>query len=290
MIIDDGGLWYTGDPMPTIPDPENKPKYNSSSLVEFLEDLGYNVDTRGMAQTYRSKSKNEWSAAGDYGLYDGTDDLAAYSWYEGQDWRLQALLDADLIIHTRFMSSGTYNRENDLMEWNELEVPLLSQNGHMVRTGKLAWNNGANVTQSNTETDYKILPFGLGFTVFDWTAYGGAPISHPIQTPEGDWDAASKVFAQYDCADIMVNVPAGTDFDALNGTTDKYGVAGERRYYFGIWGYDGNTTGTPGYDWAACLTDEYKALLAYVIADMIPEPATIALLGLGGLSLLRKRR
>ena len=132
MIIDDGGYINSTGGI-EIADPENRPKYNSSPLVWFLESLGYNVDTRGMAQTYWSKSKSNWTV-GEYGLYNGTDDFGAYSWWEGQDWRLQALLDADLVIHTRFMSSGVYNRETDIQEWNELGVPILSQNGHMIRS------------------------------------------------------------------------------------------------------------------------------------------------------------
>jgi hypothetical protein len=44
--------------------------------------------------------------------------------------------------------------------------------------------------------------------------------------------------------------------------------------------------------WSDFITDGYKDAAATMIATLIPEPATIALLGLGGLTLIgtRKRR
>jgi len=307
LIIDDGG-YMDRDGNIIIADPEGKGKYNTSPMVWHLEDKGYTVDLRGFAQTYRSASKNEWGALGDYGLYNGTDDLSASDWYDGTDWRRDAALDACVVIHSRFMSSGVYNRGTDILEWNQLTTPLLSQNGHMIRTGKLGWSDGPNVSASPTETDIMWAPgFVVPSTIFDLSCLATAsdPIgsfsnygSHYVQSPDGNWDPATKIIAEYDGLPFILKIPAGTDFDALNGVPPgfpTYGVAGGPRAYIGHWGYDGNAW--PGttpwrYGWDSCLAccGMYKALFNYTLACVIPEPATIALLGLGGLTLLRRRR
>lgn len=296
MIIDDGGL-KARDGTILIPDPEGPPvdtraKYNDSSLVWFLEDLGYTVDTRGMAQTYWTAEKNNWTEGGDYGLHNGVD-LGASQWWEGNDWRLQALLDADIVIMSRFASSGRYKRDAaEASAWNGLAVPLLTQNGHLARTGKWGWNDAGVAKQSDVLTTMQM--GAVDVEIFDYTVLDlGGLTEHPPQSPTGNWPGDARVDSMYDGVAFMVAVAAGTDFDALNGTDPgTYGVAGHNRYYFGIWGYDGKNSPpeNPGYDWAACLTDDYKDLFAQAVAETIPEPATIALLGLGGLALLRRRR
>ncbi|UCG59340.1 MAG: PEP-CTERM sorting domain-containing protein [Phycisphaerales bacterium] len=289
MVISDGGLKARDDTI-LIADPEDgRNKYNDSALVWFLEDLGYNVDTRGMAQTYWSASKNNWKE-GEYGLHDGVD-LAANDWASGNDWRLQALLDADLVIMSRFMSSSVYNRDRDIQNWNELTVPVLCQNGHMARSGKLGWTNANNAQQDVVPTDMEILddthPFVAGFTspvtLFEWST---GLAQSAAQNALGDYPAGAVVIGTYDGAPVLVDIPAGTDFDAHNGTVDKYSVAGARRAYMGHWTYDGSAD----WSWGTDISADYQALFAQVVAETIPEPATIALLGLGGLALLRKRR
>jgi hypothetical protein len=286
LLIDDCGL-KARDGTVLIENPEGALKYNDSPLVWFLEDLGYNVDTRGMAQTYWTAEKNNWKE-GEYGLHNGID-LSASQWWEGQDWRLQAMLDADIIIMSRHASSGRYKRDDaEASAWNGLEVPLLTQNGHLARSGKWGWNTADKDKQSDTLTTMQMGAEDI--VIFDYTVLGGTT-GHPPQSPVGDYPAEAVVEAMFDGFGFMVDIPAGVDLDALNETDPgTYGVTGADRYYFGIWGYDGKDESVAGYDWAACTTDAYKALFADAVAQTIPEPTTIALLGLGGLALLRRRK
>ena len=134
--------------------------------------------------------------------------------------------------------------------------------------------------------------------VFDWSLAptpGEGPKGVYLPNSSGDVVAGGIVIAEYgEDRPFLIDYDAGTDFDAGNGTTDKYGVAGARRAFIGHWGYDDGTGGTNGSDggpsdWEDYLTDDYKDIFAGTVATMIPEPATLVLLGLGGI-LLRRRR
>lgn len=284
MIISDSGLFRTGSAEPEFANADGDPKYMDTAMVEYLEGLGYTVDTSGMAGAYREPGKNE--------------DYPDNGWWEGLDGRLAAVQSADLVIVSRYASSGCY--DNERLNWNVLDVPLLMQNGHIARgeghptlggSSKWGWNNANNAAQSNAPTDMIITaadhPFVEGFsspiTLFDWST-GSA--QNPVRNALGDFPAGATVVGTYDGVAMLVDIPAGTDFDAHCGTADKYGVAGARRAFLGHWTYDGSAD----WSWGMDVTDDYKALFAQVVAQTIPEPATIALLSLGGLALLRRRR
>ncbi len=274
-------------PTDTTPDK----KHNDDSLVAYLQSLGHTVDPIGMGESMREGNSP-------------FDDPA----------KLAALQNADLIIISRVTSSGAY--DNDRASWNGLETPLILMSGYLTRgeasSKKWGWSLGGSggaskdVTAMDIEVGQEGHPFLAGLTgpveLFDWTtsAASEAPKAvYTINTPSEVVDDAT-VIGTFDGKAMLLDIPAGTDFDLKNGTVDKYGVAGARRAYLPSWGYDDNsTTGTNGPGETPAhfdnyLTDDFKAVLGATIATMtvVPEPGTVIMLVLGmvGLALYGVRR
>jgi hypothetical protein len=257
-------------------DPEGD--HEDDALVEWLESLGYTVDTSGMAKAYRDNQ-------------DPFNDAA----------KVAALKSAGMVLVSRRTSSGSYDDSDSRIDWNELENPLLLMSGYLTRDSRWGWTTGGSEDASETATDIELFDLGPLEAFFDWSE---APV--PGETPKGvylpkndgssEFDDDAIVFGKLDDHAMMVLIPEGLDFDALNETTDKYGVAGDQRGFMGHWGYDSNLNYGEGdprnrrANWGDFITDNYQDALGAMINTMIPEPATIALLGLGGLALLRRRR
>lgn len=258
-------------------DPTPEKVHEDDPLVEWLEGLGYDVDTSGMGEQMR-------------GAFDAAD--------------LAAIDAADLILVSRRTSSGSYNQP---MQWNSIQKPLILCSGYLTRNSRWGWTAGGsgNVTPTETDMAVKAGQEGHAFlnrvhaltgpvTLFDWS---GAPMpgeapKEVYNPPEGDVLAGTTLIGTMDQAPetvraMLLDIPAGTDLG------DK-GVTGGNRAFFSHWGYDGDDPLTPELEqsWELHITQDYKNLLENIIAVKIPEPATVTLLltGLLGLAVYGWRR
>jgi hypothetical protein len=251
--------------------------HEDDALVAWLEGLGYTVDTSGMGKAYQ-EGQNPF----------------------GDPAKVSALNSAGIVLVSRRTNSGGY--DGDAKEWNELGNPLLLMSGYLTRSSRWGWTTGGSGNADPTETDVAV----MGVVIETWFDWSDAPtpgeVPSQVYLPNNDgsseFDSSALVIATFDDRDIMVLIDEGTDLDALNGTADKFGVLGADRGFLAHWGYDNDLNYGEGdprnrrANWGDFITDGYKEALATMITTLIPEPATIALLGLGGLALIgtRKRR
>jgi len=256
--------------------------HRDDPLVGFLMSIGHTVDTSGMGGAFK----------------DATNPF-------GDPAKVAAMDNADLVIVSRRTNSGAY--DDNRKSWNEVSTPLLLMSGYLTRSSKWGWHKGGSANATNTVTGIDVEagqeghPFLAGLPnpvdVFDWTdapTSGEAPKG--VYLPNTDQPSAGTVIGKFDGRDALIDVLAGTDLDAFNGTTDKFGVTGARRAFLGHWGYDGalnygdDDPRNRDADFDDFVTDQGALLMMNAINTLIPEPATIALLGFGGLALIRRKR
>lgn len=229
-----------------------------NDFASFLTGLGHTVFTSSGGQY---KENNEGSA--------GVASFAATNM-------------VDLIIVSRDTNSGAYDEGNNGAGWNAINVPLILMGPHLSRSSRWKWVNNTSAVTDPAETISIVAP-GDPFVVGRTDSYtiAGAEV-----TSNGALGAGSNgtliATAPTDRA-LIVRWDAGTEFYDGSGQ-----FAGATRVLLGGIPYHEDHGGIP------MTFDHYsangKAIIAQTVNATIPEPMTIALLGFGGLALLRKKR
>lgn len=222
-------------------------------------------------------------------------------WRTLDDAKIAALNAADRIIISRGTSSGDYNNAGERTQWNSIGTPMILVTAYLARSGHWKWFNTTSLTDNG---DAPLMdgapPFealidnvdildelvGTGNTSFvrakdagNGLAVAVVDTDYPNTAGGGIDDLAGSIW--------MALWDKGEEFYAGAGQT-----AGDKRMFFAAGTREG--TNAAGVYWGQGmynLTPEGEAMFLAAVAT-IPEPATIALLGLGGLALLgsRKRR
>jgi hypothetical protein len=220
-------------------------------------------------------------------------------WRTLDEDKIATLNAADLVIISRDTSSGSYNNDDEGSQWNSVATPMILMNSYLARSSRWKWFD----TTSNTGggdaplmdaappfealfQDLEVLDgsVGKGDTSFilakdagNGMAIGLVDTDFPSEAEGGVDDLAASIWlALWD---------EGVEFYDGAGET-----AAAKRMYFAAGTWEGDDAeGTYWGQGMYNLTPEGEALFTAAV-ETIPEPATIALLGLGGLALLRVRR
>lgn len=220
-------------------------------------------------------------------------------WRTLNEDKIATLNAADLVIISRDTSSGSYNNDDEGSQWNSVATPMILMNSYLARSSRWKWFDS---TSNEGDADAPLMdaapPFEALFQdldVLDETV-GTGNTSLMKAKDVGNGLAIGLVDTDYPSeAEGGIDDLAGSIWLAQwNTGVEFYDGAGEtaaaRRMYFGAGTREGDDAeGTYWGQGMYNLTPEGEALFTAAV-ETIPEPATIALLGLGGLALLRVRR
>lgn len=211
-------------------------------------------------------------------------DVQRNNWQTLDDAKIDTLNSADLIIISRSTDSENYINGDEAEMWNSVTAPIISSNTQLATSSDWGWIDSTTLINdigspqlsiydgippifSDVQIDVLDETIGSGNTTFINTADVGNGTL--IATVEG-----------YDAVWIT-EWQSGTEF--YNGA-DQY--AGGRRMLFIAGTQEGSGTPQGAYN----LTSEGERVFLNAVTYMIPEPATVVLLGLGGLILLQHRK
>jgi hypothetical protein len=220
--------------------------------------------------------------------------------WNGIDLTEDAMLkSADLVIMSRNGASGTYTgitgtnpdgtAGGATAYWNSLTTPLVCLNGNLITNASNRWNwFGAAMVKTTLGTSAPMLDMGSEVVV-------------AFNDPVNQWELINSTTAGNG---TVLGVALGCTPSTLDGLVmmarwnpgffvGASGTsAGDTRLWFDASEYEKPGSGSPNtligpYD----LTDDGRdVFLEAINGMMVPEPATLAILGLGGLLIGRRRR
>ncbi|MBT3198739.1 MAG: PEP-CTERM sorting domain-containing protein [Phycisphaerales bacterium] len=203
------------------------------------------------------------------------------------DGAQQATLEAaDLIIIGRQTTSGDYAAVGEPEYWNALNVPILLHSAYLVRANRLYWLTGGQrgLTSDSLDIDAPSDPIMAGVTpVGGEVKIYGASVGYSISSEAGTGILGTIVASDPAAGDNDVVIARWDGTEANYSSSSDKGGPGNRRIFFAT--PDSN-------DWLSVhMTADGKQMLTNSINYLVvPEPATMSLLALGGLAILRRRR
>lgn len=211
-------------------------------------------------------------------------DVQRNYWQTLDDNKIDVLNSADLVIVSRAAISENYNDGDEPTQWNSITAPMILSNTQLAGNNRWRWIDSASVID------------GIDAPLMD-IVDGSHPIFANLLIHVLDETVGSGDTTFINTTDVgngtLIAVTAG--FEAAWIAEWEQGL----EYYEGAGQYAGGprmffvagtqeSEGAP--QGAYNLAPNGEIIFLDAVAYMIPEPATIILLGLGGLILLRPRK
>lgn len=211
-------------------------------------------------------------------------DVQRNYWQTLDDEKTDALNSADLIIVSSSCNSGNYIDGDEVSQWNSVSAPMILSCTSLAESNRWSWINSTTLIED------------MGAPLLD-IVDGSHPIFANLLIDVLDESVGSGNTTFLDTIDVGNGelIATAAEIDAAwiaewQQGTEYYDGAGQytggHRMFFvaGTQGSDGMPQG------AYNLTPQGEVIFLSTVAYMVPEPATIVLLGLGGLVLLQRRK
>ena len=235
-------------------DRDNDGIMDDQGWIDLLRDQGYSVDVQ----------RNYWQTL--------------------DDDKIDALNSADLIIVSPASNSENYNDADESTLWNSVTAPIILSNTSLAGSDGWRWIDSASVIDD------------IGAPLMD-IVNGSHPIFADLLIDVLDETVGSGNTAFLDTTDVGNGtlIAVAADFDAAWIAEWDQGIeyfdgagqyaAGPRMVFVAGTQASGQTP-----QGAYNLAPQGELIYLGAVAYMIPEPATIVLLGFGGFILLRRHR